>query len=84
MSKKKDRAFTVRFAEEQFHHIAEQAERAMMSPNNYLRAVAGRVNVILDGKAVGAGVQGDPRHLSQGQSCVVLPLHAIILAGGAY
>ena len=33
MSKNKDRAFTVRFTEEQFHHIKEQSDRAMMTPN---------------------------------------------------
>ena len=54
MSKNKDRAFTVRFTEEQFHHIKEQADRAMMTPSNYIRAAAmrGKLNVILDGKLV--------------------------------
>ena len=54
MSNKKDRAFTVRFTEEQFQHIREQSERAMMSPSNCIRVAAmrGRVNVILDGTSV--------------------------------
>ena len=54
MGQNKDRAFTVRFTEEQFQHIKEQSERAMMSPSNYIRAAVmrGKLNVILDGKAV--------------------------------
>ena len=67
MSNKKDRAFTVRFTEEQFHHIAEQADRAMMSPSNYIRAAAvrGKVNVILDGKAVARELKAIGNNLNQ-------------------
>ncbi len=67
MDNKKDRAFTVRFTEEQFHHIAEQADRAMMSPSNYIRAAAmrGKVNVILDGKAVARELKAIGNNLNQ-------------------
>ena len=67
MSNKKDRAFTVRFTEEQFQHIAEQAERAMMSPSNYIRAAAmrGKVNVILDGKLVARELNAIGNNLNQ-------------------
>lgn len=67
MSNKKDRAFTVRFTEEQFQHIAEQADRAMMSPSNYIRAVAmrGKVNVILDGKSVVRELRAIGNNLNQ-------------------
>ena len=67
MSNKKDRAFTVRFTEAQFQHIAEQAERAMMSPSNYIRAAAmrGKVNVILDGKLVARELNAIGNNLNQ-------------------
>ena len=54
MKQKKDRTFTVRFTEEQFRRIQEQADKAMMTPSNYIRAAALRkkLQVILDGKAV--------------------------------
>lgn len=67
MNNKKDRAFTVRFTEEQFHHIAEQADRAMMSPSNYIRAASmrGKVNVILDGKAVARELNAIGNNLNQ-------------------
>ena len=67
MSNKKDRAFTVRFTEEQFQHIKEQSERAMMSPSNYIRATAmrGRVNVILDGKSVARELKAIGNNLNQ-------------------
>lgn len=67
MSNKKDRAFTVRFTEEQFQHIREQSERAMMSPSNYIRAAAmrGRVNVILDGKSVARELKAIGNNLNQ-------------------
>jgi len=67
MSNKKDRAFTVRFTEEQFHHIAEQADRAMMSPSNYIRAAAvrGKVNVILDGKVAARELKAIGNNLNQ-------------------
>ena len=67
MNNKKDRAFTVRFTEEQFQHIREQSERAMMSPSNYIRAAAmrGRVNVILDGKSVARELKAIGNNLNQ-------------------
>ena len=67
MSNKKDRAFTVRFTEEQFQHIKEQSERAMMSPSNYIRAAAmrGKVNVILDGKSVARELKAIGNNLNQ-------------------
>lgn len=67
MSNKKDRAFTVRFTEEQFQYILEQAKLAMMSPSNYIRAVAmcGKVNVILDGKLVARGLKAIGNNLNQ-------------------
>ena len=67
MSNKKDRVFTVRFTEEQFHHIQEKSERAMMSPSNYIRATAmrGRVNVILDGKSVARELKAIGNYLNQ-------------------
>lgn len=67
MSNKKDRAFTVRFTEEQFHHIAEQADRAMMSPSNYIRVAAmrGKVNVILDGKSMARELNAIGNNLNQ-------------------
>ena len=67
MSNKKDRAFTVRFTEEQFQHIQEQSERAMMSPSNYIRAAAmrGKVNVILDGKSVARELRAIGNNLNQ-------------------
>lgn len=40
MKQKKDRTFTVRFTEEQFRRIQEQADKAMMTPSNYIRAAA--------------------------------------------
>ena len=67
MSKNKDRAFTVRFTEEQFHHIKEQADRAMMTPSNYIRAAAmrGKLNVILDGKLVARELNAIGNNLNQ-------------------
>ncbi len=67
MRNKKDRAFTVRFTEEQFQYIAEQADRAMMSPSNYIRAAAmrGKVNVIFDGKLVARGLHAIGNNLNQ-------------------
>lgn len=67
MSNKMDRAFTVRFTEEQFQHIQEQSERAMMSTSNYIRATAmrGRVNVILDGKSVARELKAIGNNLNQ-------------------
>lgn len=67
MSNKKDRAFTVRFTEEQFQHIQEQSERAMMSPSNYIRAAVmrGKLNVILDGKAVARELNAIGNNLNQ-------------------
>ena len=67
MSNKKDRAFSVRFTEEQFQHIKEQSERAMMSPSNYIRAAAmrGKVNVILDGKSVARELKAIGNNLNQ-------------------
>lgn len=67
MSNKKDRAFTVRFTEEQFQHILEQSELAMMSPSNYIRAAAmrGKVNVILDGKLVARELKAIGNNLNQ-------------------
>ena len=60
MRNKKDRAFTVRFTEEQFQYIAEQADRAMMSPSNYIRAAAMR-----DGKLVARGLHAIGNNLNQ-------------------
>ncbi len=67
MSNKKDRAFTVRFTEEQFQHILEQSELAMMSPSNYIRAAAmrGKVNIILDGKLVARELKAIGNNLNQ-------------------
>ena len=67
MSNNKDRAFTVRFTEEQFHHISEQAEKAMMTPSNYIRAAAmrGKLNVILDGKLVARELNAIGNNLNQ-------------------
>lgn len=67
MSKNKDRAFTVRFTEEQFHHIKEQSDRAMMTPSNYIRAAAmrGKLNVILDGKLVARELNAIGNNLNQ-------------------
>ena len=67
MSNHKDRAFTVRFTEEQFHHIKEQADRAMMTPSNYIRAAAMRskLNVILDGKLVARELNAIGNNLNQ-------------------
>lgn len=67
MSKNKDRAFTVRFTEEQFHHIKEQADLAMMTPSNYIRAAAmrGKLNVILDGKLVARELNAIGNNLNQ-------------------
>lgn len=67
MSKNKDRAFTVRFTEEQFHHIKEQADRAMMTPSNYIRAAAmrGKLNVILDGELVARELNAIGNNLNQ-------------------
>lgn len=67
MSKNKDRAFTVRFTEEQFHHIKEQSDRAMMTPSNYIRAAAmrGKLNIILDGKQVARELNAIGSNLNQ-------------------
>ncbi len=67
MKQKKDRSFTVRFTPEQFQYITEQAETAMMSPSNFIRAAAlrSRVNVILDGKAVAKELNAIGRNLNQ-------------------
>ena len=67
MKNNKDRAFTVRFTEEQFHHIQEQSDRAMMTPSNFIRAAAmrGKVNVILDGKMVAKELKAIGNSLNQ-------------------
>lgn len=67
MSNKRDRAFTVRFTAEQFQYVLEQAELAMMSPSNYIRAAAmrGKVNVILDGKMVARELKAIGNNLNQ-------------------
>ena len=67
MKNNKDRAFTVRFTEEQFHHIQEQSDRAMMTPSNFIRAAAmrGKVNVILDGKVVARELKAIGNNLNQ-------------------
>ena len=67
MGQNKDRAFTVRFTEEQFQQIKEQSERAMMSPSNYIRAAVmrGKLNVILDGKAVARELNAIGNNLNQ-------------------
>ena len=67
MKQNKDRSFTVRFTEEQFRYIEEQAERALMSPSNYIRAAAMHSNlkVILDGKAVARELNAIGRNLNQ-------------------
>ncbi len=67
MKQKKDRTFTVRFTEEQFRHIQEQADKAMMTPSNYIRAAALRkkLQVILDGKAVAKELNAIGNNLNQ-------------------
>lgn len=67
MKQKKDRSFTVRFTPEQFQYITEQAETAMMSPSNFIRAAAlrSRVNVILDGRAVAKELNAIGGNLNQ-------------------
>ena len=64
MKQKKDRTFTVRFTEEQFRRIQEQADKAMMTPSNHIRAAALRkkLQVILDGESRGERAQ---RHREQ-------------------
>ena len=54
-------------SEEQFQHIKEQSERAMMSPSNYIRAAVmrGKLNVILDGKAVARELNAIGNNLNQ-------------------
>ena len=67
MKQKKDRTFTVRFTEEQFRRIQEQADKAMMTPSNYIRAAALRkkLQVILDGKAVAKELNAIGNNLNQ-------------------
>ncbi len=67
MKQNKDRAFTVRFTPEQFQYINEQAETAMMTPSNYIRAAAmhSKVNVLLDGKAIAKELNAIGRNLNQ-------------------
>ena len=63
----KRRTFTVRFTEEQFRRIQEQADKAMMTPSNYIRAAALRkkLQVILDGKAVAKELNAIGNNLNQ-------------------
>ena len=67
MKQKKDRTFTVRFTEEQFRRIQEQADKAMMTPSNYIWAAALRkkLQVILDGKAVAKELNAIGNNLNQ-------------------
>ena len=67
MKQKKDRTFTVRFTEEQFRRIQEQADKAMMTPSNYIRVAALRkkLQVILDGKAVAKELNAIGNNLNQ-------------------
>ena len=67
MKQKKDRTFTVRFTEEQFRRIQERADKAMMTPSNYIRAAALRkkLQMILDGKAVAKELNAIGNNLNQ-------------------